>query len=82
MEGSWHDAMMKLMPNMKMDSETMKPGKVSAKMVEMMLKGWRDKYGNIPDVDGIDMSEDPVPATIAEWGPAAVRAFASKDQGD
>ena len=48
-EGSLHDAMMKLMPDMKMDPETMKPGKASQKMVDMMLKGWREKHGNMPD---------------------------------
>lgn len=64
-EGSWHDAMMKMMPNMKMDPETMQPGKASRKMVDMMLKGWREKYGDLPDVEGIDMSEDPSAPNLA-----------------
>ena len=58
-EGSWHDAMMKMMPDMKMDPETTQPGKSSAKMVEMMLDGWRKKYGNLPDVEPISMQQEP-----------------------
>jgi hypothetical protein len=64
-EGSLHDAMMKLMPDMKMDMEGMKPGKVSHHMVEMMLKGWREKYGNMPDIEPMPMNNEPLHATHA-----------------
>ena len=57
--GSWHDAMMKLMPDMKMDKEGMKPGKSSQKMVDAMLEGWQGKYGDMPDVEPVDMSREP-----------------------
>lgn len=58
--GSWHDAMMTLMPDMKMDADSMKPGKSSQKMVDAMLKGWEQKYGDLPDVEPIDMGSEPV----------------------
>ncbi|MFN7139743.1 MAG: hypothetical protein ACK4UN_10420 [Limisphaerales bacterium] len=58
-DGSWHDVMMKLMPEMKMDPETLQPGKVSQKMVDTMLDGWRKKYGNMPDIQPISMQQEP-----------------------
>lgn len=64
-EGSWHDAMMKLMPDMKMDPETMKPGRSSKMMVDMMLKGWREKHGNMPDIEPMPMNTEPHTATRA-----------------
>ena len=64
-EGSWHEAMMKLMPDMKMDSATMKPGQVSSRMVETMLRGWREKHGSLPDIEPIPMDEKPPTATPA-----------------
>jgi hypothetical protein len=60
-EGSLHDAMMKLMPDMKMDKEGMKPGNTPQQMVDAMLKGWQEKHGNMPDAEPIDMSSDPAP---------------------
>lgn len=62
-EGSWHDAMMKLRPDMKMDPETMQPGKSSQKMVDMMLKGWREKYGGLPDIEPWPMNQEPAQAS-------------------
>lgn len=58
-DGSWHDAMMKLMPDMKMDPEGMRPGHASEKMVNAMIEGWRKKHGDMPDVKPIDMSSEP-----------------------
>jgi hypothetical protein len=43
-EGSLHDAMMRVMPNMRMDEEGMKPGRAPHRMVETMLDGWRRKH--------------------------------------
>jgi len=42
--------MKQLMPDMKMDPESMKPGVPPAKMIDAMLKGWQEKYGSMPDV--------------------------------
>lgn len=58
-DGSLHDAMMHLMPDMKMDKEGMKPGHVAQKMVDAMLQGWRDKHGNLPDIEPWPMDREP-----------------------
>jgi hypothetical protein len=57
--GSWMDAMKVLMPNMKMSPEAMEPGKINPMMVEAMLKGWQEKYGNLPDIESISMDTEP-----------------------
>ena len=57
--GSWMDAMKVLMPNMKMSAEAMQPGKINPMMVEAMLKGWQEKYGNLPDIESISMDTEP-----------------------
>jgi len=62
--GSIHDAMKQLMPDMKMDPESMKPGVAPTKMIEAMLKGWQEKYGNLPDVASISMGTDPSPPSL------------------
>lgn len=64
-DGSLHDAMMKLMPDMKMDKEGMKPGNTPQNMVDAMLQGWQAKHGDMPDVEPIDMSADPVSQTAS-----------------
>ena len=63
-DGSLHDAMMQLMPDMKMDREGMKPGNTPQKMVNAMLEGWRAKYGMLPDVESIAMETDPTPPKL------------------
>lgn len=60
--GSLHDAMMSLMPNMKMMPGSMEPGRTPQMMVDVMLKGWQEKYGGMPDIEGYDMSREPVSA--------------------
>ncbi len=60
-EGSLHDAMMTVMPDMKMDPESMKPGATPLMMRDAMLKGWQQKYGDMPDVEPLDMSSPPPP---------------------
>lgn len=60
--GSLHDAMMQVMPNMRMTSEMregMKAGKTPQKMIDAMLAGWRAKYGDMPEIEPIDMTTDP-----------------------
>lgn len=60
--GSLHDAMMAMMPDMKMMPEAMEPGKTPTMMTEMMLKGWQEKYGNMPDIEPISMNTEPTAA--------------------
>lgn len=54
--GSLHDAMMELMPDMKMAREAMEPGATPHKMVDAMLRGWTEKYGSMADVQPVAMS--------------------------
>ena len=69
-EGSIHDAMMKVMPKMKMMPESMQPGATPMKMINAMLDGWRNKYGNLPDVEPISMATEPsLPPIAQEGGP-------------
>ncbi|MFP5384832.1 MAG: hypothetical protein ACLGHN_02050 [Bacteriovoracia bacterium] len=42
-DGSLHDALMKIVPDMKMNKEAMGPGKTPTKMIEVMLKKWEEK---------------------------------------
>jgi hypothetical protein len=62
--GSLHDAMMKLMPDMRMDMEGMKPGNVSQPMVDAILEGYREKYGSLEPVPPLEM-KDPGPVAIS-----------------
>ncbi|MEQ9671988.1 hypothetical protein [Coleofasciculus sp. G2-EDA-02] len=66
MPGSFMDAMMEIMPNMPMSPEMMAPGKVNPMMIEAMLKGWQEKYGNLPDVEPIPMGSEPSAQTFLE----------------
>ena len=58
-EGSLHDAMRKLMPDMKMMPGGMEPGQTPEMMRDAMLKGWQDKHGNMPDVAPMPMNVEP-----------------------
>ncbi|MDJ0800500.1 MAG: hypothetical protein QNJ51_27445 [Calothrix sp. MO_167.B12] len=66
--GSWMDAMKVLMPNMKMSPSAMQPGKINPMMVKMMLKGWQEKYGNLPDIEPISMEQEPSAKDILSGG--------------
>jgi len=55
--GSLADALMKMMPDMKMDKEGMKPGNTPQMMVEAMMAGWRKKYASMPDIESAPMKE-------------------------
>jgi len=57
--GSVHDALMKVVPGMKMDPTGMKPGATPKMMVDAMLKGWQEKHGAMPDAEPITMEVDP-----------------------
>jgi hypothetical protein len=60
-EGSLHDAMMKLMPQMKMMPGMMEPGATPQMMVEMMMQGWQMKHAQMPDIAPMDMRQEPSP---------------------
>lgn len=57
--GSLHDAMMAVMPDMKMMPESMEPGATPQKMIDAMLQGWREKYGEMEDVEPMPMDAEP-----------------------
>lgn len=57
--GSLSDALMKLMPDMKMTPEAAAPGATPADMVAAMLKGWQEKYSSLPDIDAMPMRTEP-----------------------
>jgi len=75
-EGSIHDAMMKMMPDMKMMPESMEPGATPTKMVEAMLAGWQRKYGDLPDVEPISMETEPELGPVAQKGGETWVAYA------
>jgi len=64
MPGSLNDALMKIMPDMKMMPDAMEPGKTPKMMVETMLKGWNEKHGNMPDIEALDMSREPILSSV------------------
>ena len=57
--GSLHDALMEVYPQMKMMPENRVAGKTPQAMVDMMLKGYEEKHGNMPDIEGYAMNEEP-----------------------
>jgi hypothetical protein len=57
--GSWHDTMKEMMPEMKMMPEAMEPGATPRKMIDAMLSGWRQKWGDLPDVEPWPMTGEP-----------------------
>ncbi len=58
--GSLHDAMMAVMPDMKMMPESMEPGATPRMMIDAMLRGWREKHGDMPEVEPMPMNAEPV----------------------
>ncbi len=67
--GSLMDALKAVYPQMQMNPETMKAGATPTMMVNRMMKGWTDKYANMPDIPAIDMSVEPtqVPVLPVEY---------------
>ena len=63
--GSLSEALMKLMPDMKMMPENMQPGQTPQMMVDAMLKGWQDKHGTMPDVGSWPMTQEPTLPPLA-----------------
>ncbi|OGV44440.1 MAG: hypothetical protein A2X46_06030 [Lentisphaerae bacterium GWF2_57_35] len=66
--GSLHDALMQLMPDMEMAPGSAEPGRTSAPMVDMMLKGWQKKYQNLPPVEPYPMQQEPEPSRQVRAG--------------
>ncbi|QWV92965.1 hypothetical protein KP004_17615 [Geomonas oryzisoli] len=67
--GSLMDALKKVMPQMQMSPESMEPGQTPQKMVDVMMKGWQDKYGAMPDVAPMPMEQEPAaPRALPEGG--------------
>jgi len=60
MPGSLHDAMKKIVPDMKTMPAAIEPGETPQMMVETMLEGWRRKYGDMPDIAPVGMSAEPM----------------------
>ena len=50
-EGSLHDALMNLMPDMKEMTGSMEPGETPTGVVETMIRGRQAKHGSMPDVE-------------------------------
>jgi hypothetical protein len=77
--GSIMDAMKKVMPDMKMKPESMEPGATPKEMVNAMLRGWEEKYGNLPDIEPISMETDPSAPPLPEkarqlgWKPMQIQ---------
>ena len=59
LSGSFMDAMMQLMPQMHMNHDGMEAGQINPMMVNTMLKGWQDKYSDLPDVAVMPMDTEP-----------------------
>lgn len=57
--GSLHDAMMTLMPTMKMMPDAMEPGATPAMMVDLMLQGWRKNHGGMRQIAPMPMAAEP-----------------------
>ena len=60
-EGSLHDALLKLVPAMPMMPGGLEPGRTPEMMRDTMLRGWQEKHGNMPDVAPMPMSTEPHP---------------------
>ena len=67
--GSLMDALKAVYPAMQMNPEYMKAGAQPTMMVNMMMKGWMDKYAQMPDIPAYDMSVEPttVPVLPVEY---------------
>lgn len=57
--GSFHDALMSVMPNMQMPPGATDPGIGNPQMMGAMLEGWRSHHGSMADLPSIDMSREP-----------------------
>ena len=59
-EGSLHDAIMAVAPNIKMMPEASEPGVPAQKMIDAMVEAWTSRLPEIPEVEPYPMAEDPV----------------------
>lgn len=58
-EGSLHDALMALMPEMQMDPASIEPGATPHRMIEVMMKGWQQKHGDLPNIAPLYLESNP-----------------------
>jgi hypothetical protein len=58
-EGSIREALMAIAPDMQAMPGATQPGETPQMMVDAMLRGWRQKYGGMPDIPPLDMSAEP-----------------------
>lgn len=71
--GSLMDAMKAIMPNMQMTPEAMEPGATPTRMIEVMLRGWQEKHGKMPDLPPMPMNQEPsAPPRPAHVTPTAL----------
>jgi len=56
--GSILDAMKAMMPEMKVMPESIEPGAAPVQMIDMMLRGWQQKHGDMPNVGLISMQRE------------------------
>ncbi len=57
--GSLHDALMQLVPNMRMNREATRPGTGDPHMTEMMVEGWRSRVAATPAIEPLPMTGEP-----------------------
>jgi len=57
--GSLHDAMMAVMPDMKMMPGMDGPGVTPQEMIDTMLRGWKEKHGSMPEAGPMPMEAEP-----------------------
>ncbi|MBC6419151.1 MAG: hypothetical protein GDA44_10385 [Prochloron sp. SP5CPC1] len=57
--GSFLNVMMEIVPDMNLSPTVREPGEIPPIMIEAMLKGWEQKYANLPDIEPISMEQEP-----------------------
>ncbi len=57
--GSLHDALMRVVPDMRMNRDAMRPGAGDPHMMQRMLDGWRQRTAGLAPVAEISMSAEP-----------------------
>lgn len=58
--GSLANALKQVMPEMKMKPHDMDPGVEPVETIRVMLEAWKNKNGNMPDIEPLEMKDEPV----------------------